>query len=587
MTPHFSICCYLLFYCLSFGTVARAQSLLQKTVHIDVRNKRLADVLTTIGKQGNFYFSYNSNILRKDSLVNVLAKGKTVKQVLVSLLGNSYQYSETDKYIIIHTDDREKSYCISGYITDGTTGGPLEDASVFERNQLASAITGKDGYFRLHLKDKGRYPTAEITITKGFYTDTNISLIKGFDQELALNLIPQTYSLPDMVITQHSKMERTWLGRLLVSSKLRTQNLNLGKFFVDKPYQFSLIPGVGTHGKMTGQVDNDFSFNLLGGYTAGVKGFEMGGIFNINKKDAEYVQVAGMFNVVAGSSKGVQLGGFSNYVEKNVQGVQASGFLNKAGSVQGAQLAGFFNAAFDSLEGAQVAGFINIAESANVQTAGFINVAQHISGIQIAGFINVAEEVNGMQLAGFINVAGKVKGVQMAGFINVADSSDYPIGIINIIEKGDVSIGTTIDEMGITMAALRSGGKVLYGLVGIGRTGLVPAPGVAGTPDMYAIEAGLGAHINFTKHFRIHTEIASMSLADFAGNSFHDNAMRIMPAVRLGRIEVFAGAGLNYAFYTLRPQNIAMDGNILWSGNTLAGLSEWRIGYRAGLQFKI
>ncbi len=583
MTLFYRICFSLLFFCLYCSVPASAQSLLQKEVHIDVKNKRLADVLTMIGKQGNFYFSYNSSILRKDSLVSVLAKGKPVKQVLISLLGDSYQYSETDKYIIIHTYDKEKSYYISGYITDGTTGGPLEDASIFERNQLASAITGKDGYFKLHLKDKGRYPTAEITISKGFYTDTNISLIKGFDQELALNLSPQTYSLPDMVITQYSHMERTWLGRLLVSSKLRTQNLNVGKFFVDKPYQFSVIPGVGTHGKMTGQVDNNFSFNVLGGYTAGVKGFELGGMFNINKKDAEYVQVAGMFNVVAGNSKGVQIGGFSNYVQHNVTGVQVGGFLNKAGNVQGAQVAGFFNAAFDTLEGAQVAGFINVAESANQQTAGFINVAQQIHGLQLAGFINVAEEVNGMQLAGFINVAGKVKGVQMAGFINIADSSDYPIGLINIIEKGDISIGVTVDELGVTMAALRSGGRVLYGLVGIGTTGIANAM----LPGMYAVEAGLGVHINIAKHFRIHTELATMSLADFKGNRYHDNAMRIMPAIRFGRVEFFAGAGLNYAYYTLRPQNVAMDGNVFWTGNTFAGQSEWRIGYRTGLQFRI
>lgn len=563
-------------------SVSFAQSLLQKTVTIDMRSKKLGDVLTAIAKQRNFYFSYNSNIIKKDSLVTVSVKGKTVQQTLNMLLGDSYQYSETDKYIIIHTEEKEKWYTISGFVTDGTTGYGLEDVSVFERNQLASAITGKDGYFKLHLKDKGRHTTADITISKGFYVDTNVSLIKGFDQELTLAIQPQTYELPDMVVTQHSHMERTWFGRMLVSSKMRTQNLNLSKFFVDKPVQVSLIPGLGTHGKMSGQVDNTLSFNLLGGYTAGTKGFEIGGVFNINKKDAKYVQVAGVFNVVAGSSKGLQVGGFSNYVEKSSEGVQIGGFLNKAGNVKGSQIGGFFNAAFDTVEGVQVAGFINVAKAANQQTAGFINISEYIEGMQLAGFINIAEKVNGMQLAGFINVAEKVKGVQFAGFINIADSSDCPIGLINIIGNGDASLGVSFDDLGNTIVSLRSGGRILYGLVGMGSN-------LMATKDknMYCVEAGLGAHIPISKHFRINGEIAQMTMSDLTSDRFHDNALRLMPAVRFGRIEAFGGISINYAYYTYRPISLDNETPILWEGNSFAGSSNYRIGYKAGVHFKL
>lgn len=560
-----------------------AQSLLQKTVTIDMRAKKLGDVLTAIGKQGNFYFSYNSSIIKKDSIVTLAVKNKTVQQTLSQLIGDNYQYSETDKYIIIHTQEKEKWYTISGYVTDGSTGFGLEDVSVFERNQLASAITGKDGFFKLHLKDKGKHTTADITISKGFYMDTSLSLIKGFDQELTLAIQPQTYSLPDMVITQHTRMERTWMGRLLVSSKMKTQNLNLGKFFVDKPVQVSLLPGLGTHGKMTGQVDNTFSFNLLGGYTAGTKGFELGGVFNINKKDAKYVQIAGALNVVAGNSKGMQISGFSNYVEKSAKGVQISGFLNKAGKVDGSQIGGFFNAALDTVQGSQVAGFINIAKTANQQTAGFINIAKYIEGMQLAGFINIAEQVKGMQLAGFINIAEKVKGVQFAGFINIADSSDCPIGIINIIKNGDASLGVSVDDIGTTTIALRSGGRILYGLIGAGSNLLA-----AYDKSMYAVEVGLGAHIPISKHFRIHGEVATTTLSDFTSDRFHDNVVRLMPAIRFGRVEAFAGAGISYAYYTYLPVSLDLNSSsILWYGNSFAGNSSYRISYKAGVHFKL
>jgi hypothetical protein len=75
---------------------------------------------------------------------------------------------------------------------------------------------------------------------------------------------------------------------------------------------------------MSGQVINNFSLNIFGGYSGGVDGMELGGLFNIDKKDAQYFQAAGLFNMVGGNTNGVQLAGISNTVLKSVQGVQAS-----------------------------------------------------------------------------------------------------------------------------------------------------------------------------------------------------------------------------------------------------------------------
>ena len=55
-------------------------------------------------------------------------------------------------------------------------------------------------------------------------------------------------------------------------------------FFETRPFQVSLVPGLGSHGKMSGQVVNNFSLNVFGGYTAGTNGSELGGLFNIDKK---------------------------------------------------------------------------------------------------------------------------------------------------------------------------------------------------------------------------------------------------------------------------------------------------------------
>ena len=593
----FSILKHLLFVLLfcSLSNAGYAQTLMQKKVSIELKNKPLSEALTAISRQGGFYFSYNSNIISKDSLITISAKNKTVKQILDQLLGEHCQYREADKYIIIQPAEREKWYTISGYIKDANSGDLLPDVSVFERQQLASALTGKDGFFSLQLKDHKRYSTAEITVSKGFYIDTSISLLKGYNQQLELAIAPETYSLPSVVVTQHSGVERSWLGRLFISSKLKTQTLNLGKFFVDKPFQFSLTPGLGTHGKMSGQVENKFSFNVLGGYTAGVDGFEVGGLFNINKKDVRYAQFAGICNIVAGNVEGFQAGGISNHNSLKTTGFQVAGIVNSSNSVEGVQAAGIVNMAEDSVKGAQAAGIANIAVYANLQAAGIVNIADEVDGVQAsgvtniadtvkgvqaAGCINIAEDVNGVQVAGFMNIAHIVKGVQLAGFINIADTSDYPIGLVNIVSNGDAAIGASMDEYGHTVVALRSGGRVLYGIIGAG--GIFDA-----TTFRYAFEAGLGAHWRLHKHFRINTELAALTTTDMKGNAFQDNALRVLPAVRFGPLEIFGGAGFNIAVYNFKPQQRFGQGNTIWEYEGKYNYTSLRVGYKVGVQVHI
>jgi hypothetical protein len=99
-------------------------------------------------------------------------------------------------------------------------------------------------------------------------------------------------------------VERTGMGKFLLSAKQKMQSINLRKFFTTRPFQLSLVPGISTQGKMSGQVVNNFSFNLLGGYTGGTNGLEVGGLFNIDKKDVKYLQAAGLFNIAGGKTKG-------------------------------------------------------------------------------------------------------------------------------------------------------------------------------------------------------------------------------------------------------------------------------------------
>lgn len=57
---------------LLFSTASTAQSILGRNVSFVVNRQQLDQVLEILSNKANFYFSYNSNIIKGDSLVTLL-----------------------------------------------------------------------------------------------------------------------------------------------------------------------------------------------------------------------------------------------------------------------------------------------------------------------------------------------------------------------------------------------------------------------------------------------------------------------------------------------------------------------------------
>ncbi|TDQ12055.1 hypothetical protein [Pedobacter metabolipauper] len=343
---------------------------------------------------------------------------------------------------------------------------------------------------------------------------------------------------------------------------------------------FGLVYPISSNGTHAPLDTNNLSVNLIAGISASEKGLSFAGFSNVVRNGAKGIQFAGFSNHIGKMAEGAQFAGFMNtYGESN--GVSFAGFTNIAsGNVKGAQFAGFSNIA-KHVSGAQFAGFLN--KSANLtgsQFAGFINIAgKKVGASQFAGFINIAENVKGSQFAGFINIAKKVKGSQIAGFINIADSSDYPIGIINIVKNGEMSIGVSTDENLTTMATFRSGGKVLYGIIGIGYN-------FENTDEVYAAEAGLGAHFFNAKTFSLNTELTSSMLESFKKGEYFKATLRVLPTLKITPfLSLSAGPSLNYVS-TDTAEGRALTKKYITSKENKRGTNFYGLyaGYNAGIQ---
>lgn len=158
-------------------------------------------------------------------------------------------------------------------------------------------------------------------------------------------------------------------------------------------FQFGLMPPISSNGISSGKNVNVISLNLIGGYSAGNKIFELGSAWNANRIYTKGLQIAGLINYSGNSYNSVQISGLGN--------IAASGK----------------------------------------------------SPLQVGGLFNIAENVNGVQLAGFLNIAKIVKGVQI-GLINyMGDGEDgVSIGLLNIAKHGgkyefEVSFSETLNTL--------------------------------------------------------------------------------------------------------------------------------------------
>ncbi len=333
-----------------------------------------------------------------------------------------------------------------------------------------------------------------------------------------------------------------------------------------------------TNGVAAPYYSNLFSVHALAGVSRSEEAFCASGVASVVTDSVRGMIASGVVNVIGGNARGLQAAGVVNYTAHKTTGMQAAGFLNVAGDVSGMQAAGFANVATGEVNGLQASGFLNIADSANTQIAGYINLAEKAHA-QVSGFINIAENVDGAQIAGFVNVAKKVKGVQIAGLINIADSSDCPIGLINIIKNGEMAIGTAMNETGTTLFTFRSGGRKLYGIVGAGGN-------FTKGYRAYALQSGLGMHIPVTKAFRFNAEVTVTSLSDRWWHTDIRSGVKIMPSIRVGCVEFFAGPSFSYTGSN-DLQGVGRVGYSLWRYDSRYYSHDFSIGAEGGIQFHL
>jgi hypothetical protein len=476
---------YTLFF-LSAALFSNAQSILEKKITISILDEKIPDALAKLSKEGNFAFSYNSSLLPREQKVTLYAFDRSLREILDEIFKGSVQYKEKGKYLILKKAaiaTKTSQVIVSGFIEDAATGGKIENASVYDKHSITSVITDEIGFFQLKLDKNG--DSIQFAISKKKYIDTLVTLPARNYNSVKIRIRSKTIAATNQADTVRKENSQDKMS-MPYESVPHVQNIS---DTIYRDIQISLLPFVGSNERLSGNAINNYSINILGGYSLGTRQIELGFFFNVDRGDVSWLQIAGVGNLVGQNVYGVQAAGFANINGGETKALQLAGFYNgNRGELHGVQVAGFVNTNLQSVYGIQASGFHNLArgDSRGVQATGGVNISLgNFKGTQVAGAMNLAtmnmygsqiaavanvatKRVAGSQIAGVFNYSKNVQGTQI-GLLNYADTlGGVPIGLISYVNQGYHKIELSADEIFYTNLAFRTGVRKFYTILLVG-----------------------------------------------------------------------------------------------------------------------
>lgn len=484
--------------------------ILSKKIAVSFEGIPLETALKTIESKTEIQFSYSSKSIDVNRLITYRTSGNSVGNILNEILGEQVQAKSKGKYVILQKAQEKKDFFVMGYVKDAETGEEITNASIYEPITLASALSNRYGYYKIKLprdrKDldlhfsKEDYDTEILNVFRRTDTKADMELNKVLrPKQLTLEVaeiqinpvkldsipkkmeVPAEMEQPEVVITDQSSSKKPLKIDLSDQLAAIDQTYKNGKEqFIDwfltskqglhlnnikdslyKPVQISFLPFIGTNLTLSPIVTNDFSFNIVAGYTGNVRKLEMGSVANIVRYNMTGVQMAGALNVVGRQTKGIQMAGGANINLGSADGLIMSGSTNinyKNGN--GLHIAGGFNATFGEFSGVQMAPF---------------NYATRLRGTQI-GVFNFAYESTG----------------------------GTPIGFFSYVHKnGYRRLEIAATELNATELSFKTGAKRFYNVF--------QSAFNYGKPDkpLFGVGYGLGTSWNYSKRFSSNLEVVA------------------------------------------------------------------------------
>lgn len=487
-----------IFLLVGFQTSFSQTDLLDRRLSISFADQPVKTALKLISESGGFAFSYHPSLFNDEDRVSLTANNKRLREILNELFKGSVSYRARSRHVILTKPAARKKgeKKISGYIIDDATGEKMKNILVYDPILLTSAVTDSEGYFEI----KVNRSASQIKVSSQDQLSDTTIFIPRSNRFVNIKLRMGARKISAKADTVARKIQEFWKTKILLP---KNRELYERKDTLFRQFQFSIVPFIGTNHRLSANVTNDLSWNLLGGYSRSVRYAEFAGLFNIERENVSYFQSAGLFNIVGGKTTGFQLAGVFNANYDTARAVQIAGLSNiHWHSAEAVAITGGINFSREVAHGVFVAGISNftLGEQSGVHISGITNFATrssdavHIAGLsnfiagsykgsQFSGVLNftgqdhrgtqvsainfTGRRLRGSQL-GVVNYASRVQGSQL-GLLNIADTvRGIPFGLVSIVMKGYHKLEFSADEVFYTNISFKTGVRKFYNILTAG-----------------------------------------------------------------------------------------------------------------------
>ncbi|BDD00884.1 hypothetical protein PEPS_31640 (plasmid) [Persicobacter psychrovividus] len=489
--------------------VAKSQSWTQQQISIQAQQLPLATFIDQLSKKAGFDYAYNAKIISAKAAVDYQTTDAPLISVLNEILpprNLDYKIQGDQLLIIPKKKIKQRKTSLTLTATLMYKGQYLDGVAVLDKFTGALGKTNSEGTLRIPINN----PQANLSLTfsKEGYQSKSLKVKMNGDKSIQVYL--DSLQLP----MKKTSAPVAFLPSVQLKEK-EIEDINLVKFFVSEaktaqittldsliysPFQVSLLPMLSSNFTKNAQSVNNFSLNLIAGYSAGTDGAEMGTAANINRYNMRGLQLAGLTNIVGGHVHGLQIAGVNNLSKRKMIGLQVAGINNVAQhSMSGGQIAGINNVMNGQMNGFQISAVSNslLNHGQGLQLAAFGNFArQNFKGVQFSAVLNkIKGTSSALQVSALLNIAkDSLKGVQLSAFYNGAYGHSSGVQISPFLNHSRATFN------GLQLGILNHAAQALHGV----QLGVINS-----TDTLSGLQLGI---INKTDHLASGTPIGFISV---------------------------------------------------------------------------
>lgn len=185
----------LLLMCNLFASIVIAQN---TKLTLNLKNTSLKEAITTIEKQGKYYFTYNSGQIDMKQPVSLSVSNASIQETLQLLLtGTNIKFTVNNKSVVLYVQDVKTSVqnikLVKGKVCD-ERGEPIVGATILIKGTTTGTVTNLDGEFTVSV-DSGK----ELTVSYIGYETVTMQI--GKQSFLDIRLKSSSVNLDQVVVT--------------------------------------------------------------------------------------------------------------------------------------------------------------------------------------------------------------------------------------------------------------------------------------------------------------------------------------------------------------------------------------------------